>query len=436
MNMEEVEFSQSYVQSKSDRRQLIRQKISESIGNHRQIVPGGSVKDHKLINLPLTHLIYNADNVRIRDRVLTQFEIENTDDEKFDLKFYSKRENFETQKFIHSMLLDLAEDAKANILKLLSETKNQRDPILIDTDGVVVDGNRRLASIRYLYQKSPSDYPDFRELECAVIPEASRETNKEYEHQIHFASSFQSEYTWLNKALEAQRLEANDKDKNEIRRQLQLSTLAKVEKLLLTAKGMQQYNKLKKGFDSNHIDNNYVDLGKYGNEQSFIEIGKVLEKDIHVSEIKEQTLLQSIVHFVVSKDPSSLRGRAFNLNQSNKSQKLFGWYKKAIGVRNDDRAKESLKEFGKCQDWDRLKTTVQEMDNYRLNEEKDEREENEQSKSLSRTLESLDQLEKVVIHSGTTRKAHLKRIAKGLNQVNNEVSRIYKEIEDKGPELH
>ena len=55
MNMEEVEFSQSYVQSKSDRRQLIRQKHEEAIGNHRQIVPGGSVKDHKLIKLPLTH---------------------------------------------------------------------------------------------------------------------------------------------------------------------------------------------------------------------------------------------------------------------------------------------------------------------------------------------------------------------------------------------
>ena len=69
---------------------MIRQKHEEAIGNHRQIVPGGSVKDHKLIKLPLTHLIYNADNVRIRDRVLTQFEIENTDDEKFDSKFYSK----------------------------------------------------------------------------------------------------------------------------------------------------------------------------------------------------------------------------------------------------------------------------------------------------------------------------------------------------------
>ena len=76
------------------------------------------------------------------------------------------------------------------------------------------------------------------------------------------------------------------------------------------------------------------------------------------------------------------------------------------------------------------------MDNYRLNEEKDEREENEQSKSLARVLESLAQLEKVVIHSGTTRKTHLKRIDKGLHQVSDEVLRIFKEIEDKGEELH
>ena len=37
---------------------------------------------------------------------------------------------------------------------------------------------------------------------------------------------------------------------------------------------MQQYNRLKEGFDDNHINNNYVELGQFGNEQSFLEIAK------------------------------------------------------------------------------------------------------------------------------------------------------------------
>ena len=137
-----------------------------------------------------------------------------------------------------------------------------------------------MSSLRELYQEDSTTYTQFAELECAVIPEASRKVNKDYEHQIHFGATLQLEYTWLNKSLEAQRLEAQGNDNNEIKRQLQLASMQAVDKLLTTAKGMQQYNRVKRGFDKDHTDNNYTDLGKYGNEQSFIEIGKIMNKTL------------------------------------------------------------------------------------------------------------------------------------------------------------
>ena len=181
LDTKRFEFSQDFVKPQADRRQLIRELMGNSVVKSRQIVPGGGVEELQLIVLPITHIIYNADNVRIRDKVLTQFEIENTDTEKFDQQFYSKRENFETQKFIHSILSELAHDPNADIYTRLKQTQLQRDPILIDTNGVIVDGNRRMSSIRELYTESPSEFPEFNEIECVVIPRADRQNNKEYE---------------------------------------------------------------------------------------------------------------------------------------------------------------------------------------------------------------------------------------------------------------
>ena len=72
---EEFEFSQDFVKPQADRRQLIRELMGNSVVKSRQIVPGGGVEELQLIVLPITHIIYNADNVRIRDKVLTEFEL-------------------------------------------------------------------------------------------------------------------------------------------------------------------------------------------------------------------------------------------------------------------------------------------------------------------------------------------------------------------------
>ena len=432
---EEFEFSQDFVKPQADRRQLIRELMRNSVVNSRQIVPGGGVEELQLIVLPITHIIYNADNVRIRDKVLTQFEIENTDTEKFDQQFYSKRENFETQKFIHSILSELAHDPNADIYTRLKQTQLQRDPILIDTNGVIVDGNRRMSSIRELYTESPSEFPEFNEIECVVIPRADRQNNKEYEHQIHFADTLQLEYTWLNKALEAQRLEAQGKDRDEIRRQLQLTSLSAVDKLLITAKGMQRYNKVKAGFDPEHVNNNYVDLGQYGNEQSFIEIGKVMDKDIPAADKRQQTLLQSIVHFVVQKDSRAIGGRAFNMNQANRAHKLFDWYKRAIGVENAARANQKLKDFGKCEVFDDLRGTIQEMNRKRLQDERQETEDEQQSQTKSKTEDALDALEAINVNSGTTRKTHLRNIKRNLDRIDRETKRIREDLDSQEENL-
>ena len=428
---DEFELTQDFVKPKSDRKQLIREKLQDSVRTSRQIVPGGQVEELALIVLPIQYLIYNADNVRIRDKVLTNYQIENTDATKFDQEFYSKRENFDTQQFIHESLVDLAQTTDADIYSRLEREKSQRDPLLIDTDGVIVDGNRRMATMRSLFIKDETEFNMFSQVECAVIPEASRSLNKEYEHQIHFAASLQLEYTWLNKALEAQRLESEGKNNNEIKRQLQLTSVQEADNLLTKAKGMQQYNRLKEGFDENHSNNNYVDLGQYGNEQSFLEIGKVMNKDIPAKEKTQQTIIQSITHFVVQNDRRAIGGRAFNLNQSNKSHKLFDWYKRSINVDNSDDAYRELKKFAQCKNFEELRDIVQTINSKRLQDENQERENQQQSQSLNRTETALDALESININNATTRRSHLRRINSNLNKIEKEVEELRKKIEEK-----
>jgi hypothetical protein len=433
---EDFEFSQNYVTRQGDRKQLIRELLKDSVLTHPQISPGGGIENLHIISIPITHLIYNADNVRIRDKVLTEKQIENTDSSAFDREFFSKRENFETQKFIHEILSELAHQASADIYSRLKQTQSQRDPILIDTDGVIVDGNRRISSIRELYSENPSDFSKFETIECAVIPKANRQLNKEYEHQLHFADTLQLEYTWLNKALEAQRLEASGKDKREIKKQLQLVSLSAVDKLLLTAKGMQQYNRLKKGFDINHQDNNYVQLGDYGNEQAFLEIGKVMDKEILVKEKRQQSLLQSIVHFVKLEDTRAFTGRAFNLNQANKSHRLFDWFKKSIGVENTAEADKKLQELGSCKDFDELRVHVVELNDIRIREEKQQNEEEQQTQSKNKTIDALSALETINIDSRTTRKAHVRTIRSNLRKIQKAAVYIENDLDEKEDNLN
>ena len=107
------------------------------------------VRKAPLIKLPIEVFLYNPDNTRNLDNVL---DYTGEKDEKIAYqKLYEKRETESVQKIFHDWNLIEAKNSKQNIYKAIRETKVQSEPVKIDGEGILIDGNRRISSMRDLY---------------------------------------------------------------------------------------------------------------------------------------------------------------------------------------------------------------------------------------------------------------------------------------------
>ena len=80
--------------------------------------------------------------------------------------------------------------------------RGQLDPVIATPDGVLIDGNRRLAIFRYLDKNEPKS-KGFSELETCFLPESATEHDlKELEMRLQMYHQFQVKYGDINTALE------------------------------------------------------------------------------------------------------------------------------------------------------------------------------------------------------------------------------------------
>src|SRR5260221_3571032 len=83
--------------------------------------------------------------------------------------FSGDAELWDAQEAQHALLLQLAK--QADLQKYFEDTSNKQiDPILLDENGFVVNGNRRLATWRELLFKFPDKDGHFRPVDVAVLP--------------------------------------------------------------------------------------------------------------------------------------------------------------------------------------------------------------------------------------------------------------------------
>lgn len=101
-----------------------------------------------------------------------------------------------------------AQDAQYRILtgqdgfKELKEDlrdRGQQDPAIITADGVLINGNRRTAALRSLYQDD--DWLRARYVQCLILPQdAQHEELVDLEAELQVARDFKQEYSWINEA--------------------------------------------------------------------------------------------------------------------------------------------------------------------------------------------------------------------------------------------
>lgn len=128
-----------------------------------------------LITISHEYLLYRLENYRTSDQQLSLIAAE-----KVEPDFFSpnRREDPSVQQAQHGLLLDLARTGSGQSIKPiydeLERVQEQTDPLIITHDGVVVNGNRRLAAMRDLLT-DPEDqsFSSFAHVNCLVLPESA-----------------------------------------------------------------------------------------------------------------------------------------------------------------------------------------------------------------------------------------------------------------------
>lgn len=118
--------------------------------------------------------------------------------------FAAGQEVESVQQIQHEMLARLAQkgvsDSVAPIFDVLKRDR-QREPLLITTSGVVVNGNRRLAAMRELYVEDSGTFADFSNVNCAVLPaDATLADVIDIEAGLQAKQETKLDYDWIGDA--------------------------------------------------------------------------------------------------------------------------------------------------------------------------------------------------------------------------------------------
>lgn len=152
-----------------------------------------------LIQVPIELPVYRVENFRTftdqRDFIATEG--------KSAEYFSAGQESEEAQQAQHQLLYRLALKGKADSVVPVSDvlaTEGQRQPLLITADGVVVNGNRRLAALRELYEQG-SKFSHFSHIDVLVLPaDATQEEIVDIEANLQAVPETKLDYDWIGEA--------------------------------------------------------------------------------------------------------------------------------------------------------------------------------------------------------------------------------------------
>src|SRR5574337_1413439 len=109
--------------------------------------------------------------------------------------FSGDPELWDAQEAQHHLLLQLAK--QANLAGFFDDTANRQvNPILLDESGFVVNGNRRLATLRELLHTEAGKYAHFQHIDIAVLPHCEEKEIDRLEARLQIAKDIRADYSW------------------------------------------------------------------------------------------------------------------------------------------------------------------------------------------------------------------------------------------------
>ncbi|MDF2096435.1 hypothetical protein [Aquibaculum arenosum] len=158
----------------------------------------GSYITAPVITLSHDLLIYRADNGRLIAEMQEYLLGRGLERE----AWQREQDSREVQVTLHELLLDKARDPQGPIYQELERQAQQIEPLLITVDGVVVNGNRRLAAMRELLHGDAQRYAGFAELRVAVLPADIEPADVEFvEAALQMAPETKLAYGWVNRRM-------------------------------------------------------------------------------------------------------------------------------------------------------------------------------------------------------------------------------------------
>ena len=198
-----------------------------------------------LIQVPIELPVYRMENFRTftdqRDYIAAEGK---------GVDYFAKgQESEEVQQAQHQLLYRLSLKGKADSVVPVSdvlESEGQRQPLLITADGVVVNGNRRLAALRELYAQG-SKFSHFSHIDVLVLPpDATIEEIVDVEANLQAVPETKLDYDWIGEAQLISRLVSLGRTHKQVADQLRrkekdikyaIQTLAEADLYLKEAPG-------------------------------------------------------------------------------------------------------------------------------------------------------------------------------------------------------
>ncbi|WP_412506249.1 hypothetical protein [Roseovarius sp. SYSU LYC5161] len=151
-----------------------------------------------VIELDHRVLVYRADNGRVLSELEQEARARATPLE----HLKADAETPQMQSVLHDLLVEKSRDPRGPVYSELERYGRQTDPLLIGEDGIVLNGNRRLAAMRDLMARDSAGYSQFAHVRAAVLPPGLSADEIEFiEAALQMAPDLKLDYGWINRRL-------------------------------------------------------------------------------------------------------------------------------------------------------------------------------------------------------------------------------------------
>ena len=157
-----------------------------------RVVFQGLNQDLPIIRIPIDLPKYRLVNGRTASLQVEHLAL--NADLRIDL-FTGDPEMWDAQEVQHELLLKLGR--LSDLDGYFEDSANKQvNPLLLDEEGFVVNGNRRLSMWRQLLHDEPTKYAHFEHIEVVVLPHATEKDINRLEAQLQIEKDIRADYSW------------------------------------------------------------------------------------------------------------------------------------------------------------------------------------------------------------------------------------------------